>query len=65
MTHENGAMKVKKDRVGQIEFITPITHEQLFFHCSGGDGSVCPDIFESRIKPLLMIHGIKEIRIDG
>lgn len=64
MSQENGSMKVKKGRIGEIEFISPVSHKQLFYHCAGGDGSVCPDIFENRIKPLLLIHGVKEIRIE-
>ena len=60
---ENGSMKVAKEKIGQVELIRPVTHEQLFFHCANGEGSVCPDVFEKLVRPMLIIHGIKEIKI--
>jgi hypothetical protein len=62
---ENGSMKViKKTTGGGMVFVTPETHKVLFKHCSGGHDAVHPVQFEKIIRPLLMIHGVKEIRME-
>ena len=62
---ENGSMKVKKISRGslKLKYIVPVTHLVLFKHCSGGNFTVLNGEFEKFIKPLLIIHGIKEITV--
>ena len=38
----------------------------VFEHCVGHRGAVEPEEFESRVKPLLFLHGVTEIEVkDG
>lgn len=52
-THDNSSVKL----------ITPVDNQELFSHCAGGSNSVSPGRFEDVVKPLLLAHGILEIRI--
>lgn len=63
---ENGSMKIVRRSTGVegMIFIQPETHVVLFRHCAGGREAVHPFEFDEIVKPLLLIHGVKEIRIE-
>jgi hypothetical protein len=63
MTNQ-GAMKIKIDinPASKRKTVIPITHKVLFYHCTNGL-TVSPEYYEATVKPLLMAHGIEEIRI--
>ena len=61
---ESGAMKIefiKSDTLG--DYYAPKTHVELFRHCAGGLTTADPHDYENRVKPLLMAHGVGEIKI--
>lgn len=63
MKHQ-GSMKVKIDvnPATKLESVIPVTHKVLFAHCTNGL-HVTPETFEKTVRPLLMAHGVSEIRI--
>ena len=60
----NGSMKVKLHPADQLgpRYITPVTQAELFEHCNGGYKAANYNKFHEAVKPLLLTHGIKEIK---
>ena len=60
---DRGSMEVKTNGHGQLKFITAESHKELFKHCAGGHNTVSPATFEKTVKPLLLAHGVLEIKV--
>lgn len=60
---KNGSMQVKMHDNHSVKLITPENNKELFRHCAGGHGAVSPGRFERMVKPLLLAHGVLEIKI--
>ena len=59
----NGSMTIKSSGQGQLKFYMAENNKELFKHCAGGHSTVSPRTFEKTVKPLLLVHGVLEIKI--
>jgi hypothetical protein len=62
MTNQ-GAMKIKKYKFLMKEWVRPLNNREMFSHCAGGRPECSLLYFEETVRPVLMAHGISEIRI--